>query len=97
MLTSFMGGRIFSNLQLLDLSLNQFTGHLHLKANDFPSFLGTTTLDLSHNSGLTKVDADENAVLTLRTLFLINIEGIEVGPELCDRSSLDIYPSVFCS
>ncbi|GFH52622.1 hypothetical protein CTEN210_09098 [Chaetoceros tenuissimus] len=96
MLTGFVdSGKILTNLEYLELTSNKFTGELHLEADDYPSSL--TTLILNKNSGLTKIDAEENAVPFLSSLQLHDIEGIKVGYELCYRSgygSLEIFPSL---
>ena len=52
------------------------------------------------NYELTKIVADDDAVLSLSYNTIEDITGIEVGQELCSRSSsgsLDIYPSTVCS
>lgn len=87
-LTSFVdGGKFLPNLTHLNLASNKFIGELLMTEDDYPSSL--TYLSFRSNYGLTKIDASESAVLSLSSLQLHNIQGIEVGYELCNRSGID--------
>ncbi|GFH52623.1 hypothetical protein CTEN210_09099 [Chaetoceros tenuissimus] len=91
-------GKFLTKLESLDLSENSFQGDMLITVDHFPSSLKGLLFD--SNSGLTKIDADDDAVLSLDYITVRNIASIEVGQELCSRSSsgsLDIYPSNVCS
>lgn len=81
-MTGFVGGGVLTNLEEIYLHRNELAGDLIITEDNFSSSI--ESLYLSGNK-LTSINAEPDAILKLRSLYIQDNDGIIIKDELCNR------------